>query len=135
MHEEEAASIMAATVMPDHMHVLLQLGERLTIGQLVGKLKAKTKTALAQHGLRWQENFYEHRLRPDELANGYAFYIFMNPYRAGLIKRHTLWPYWQCPASARFDFQSLLEDGLYPPREWVECDFSRFGLSAAIRDE
>jgi putative transposase len=75
--------LLAATLLPDHVHLLFALGPRLTLSQTMGKFKALTR----DHGRtawRWQDNGYEHRLHTDESAEDYAFYIFMNPYRARL---------------------------------------------------
>ena len=45
-------SVLAGTVMPDHIHLLLELGSRLTLSQVV----AKTKSAIARicPSVKWQ---------------------------------------------------------------------------------
>ena len=44
-------------------------------------------------GVRWQRNFFDHRLRHDEsLAEKFA-YVCQNPLRAGLIRNELEWPY------------------------------------------
>jgi putative transposase len=85
--------LLAHTIMPDHVHILAALCGRLTVSQAVGKLKAPTKPALRSAGATWQENFFEHRLRPEDAAGAYARYIFLNPYRARLIPRIEVWRY------------------------------------------
>ncbi|HYD82856.1 MAG TPA: transposase [Opitutus sp.] len=77
-HAEGDRAVLAATIMPDHVHVLFQLGTRLTVGQCVGRSKSVArKNAGYEDG--WQRDFWEHRLRADESAEDYALYIFLNP--------------------------------------------------------
>lgn len=100
---------LAGTVMPDHVHILFQLGERLPLDRVMAKLKGAITRRINHHlgAHLWQENAFEHRLRPDESAEAYAFYIFMNPYRAALCGIDTAWPWWVCTDPARFQFLAL----------------------------
>ena len=59
------ATCMASTIMPDHLHFLAILSDRLSISRVVGKFKALTQPAMRAEGLCWQANFFEHRLRPE----------------------------------------------------------------------
>lgn len=83
-------SLIASVVMPDHAHLLFTLGERLSLDRVMAKFKASTRNVAAADW-RWQDNGFEHRLRPDESTKDYAFYMFMNPYRAGLIDMRSTW--------------------------------------------
>ena len=123
-------SLLCATIMPDHVHLLLKLGERLGIGQVAGKFKSLNRGDLAIAGAAWQRDFFEHRLRPNESADSYARYIFMNPYRGGLIERRAQWPWWWLGENTEFDFIAMLDDGLYPPPEWTDGDLGALGLRA-----
>ena len=38
-----------------------------------------------KHGVVWQRNFFDHRLRSEASAAGKADYILQNPVRAGLV--------------------------------------------------
>ena len=105
--------------MPDHVHILFTLGARLRLGQVV----AKFKSLAHNHGLapwRWQEESFEHRLRPVESIEDYAFYIFMNPYCAGLTMPTQRWPWWFCPAGEQFRFLSLIQREAGIPPEWIK---------------
>lgn len=112
------ALVLAASVMPDHIHLLLELGVPLSVSQVVGK----TKSALTRtHGtVRWQANFFEHRLRSTESAEDYAFYIFMNPYSAGLCPLDQTWPGWISSGHVRWAFEDKLRAGRLPQPEWIE---------------
>ena len=45
------------------------------------------------HGIPWQRNFFDHRLRDDENFAEKAEYILQNPVRAGLVNDAKDWPY------------------------------------------
>jgi putative transposase len=110
--------LSCATIMPDHMHIVFTLDKRLSLARLVAKAKGLTAHALEESGARWQANYYEHRLRPDEKILPYLRYIFMNPYRAGLIERNVVWPHWIAGDGCE-EMTGMLEDGLYPPEVWM----------------
>jgi len=107
------------TLMPDHIHLLLTLGERLSLGQCISKFKAKTKEALAIEGLKWQRDFYDHRLRTDDSMEGFARYIYLNPYRKSLLRCEEPWPYWNLSDGYRPEFFSHLNAAGGPPQEWL----------------
>ncbi|CAM2916468.1 transposase [Rariglobus hedericola] len=110
--------LLAATVMPDHVHILFTLGERLPLDRVIAKLKSRARIADAVW--RWQANVFEHRLRADEDAEDYAFYIFMNPYRAGLMAVNTRWMGWLSGADARWRFEEGLSTDGAPSVEWLD---------------
>ena len=89
MDSDKTWHLRCAVVMPDHVHVLFVLGERLPLGKSIARLKSKTKPPLATQAsdLDWERDFYEHHVRPDEDHLALFLYIFLNPYRAGLCAR------------------------------------------------
>ena len=113
------ASLLCATLMPDHLHLLLALGPRLSLARLVAKFKTRSRRILPA-SVFWQRNFFEHRLRPDESANDYARYIFLNPYRKGLVDRNARWPLWRRGPGADFDFLHQLDADGCPPPAWLD---------------
>ena len=127
--------VRCGTIMPDHLHLVIVLGEHLSVGQVVGKMKTLTRRALAEAGARWQRDFFEHRLRPEEGIDPYARYVFLNAYRAGLVSRTEQWPHWFCDDQAKFDFGKFLDGSGCPPVEWLECDLARLGLQASAVGE
>ena len=122
------ATFLASTIMPDHLHLLALLTGRLSMSRMVGKLKALTEPVLRVGGLRWQENFFEHRLRPEDRAGDYARYIFLNPYRAGLIRQNEEWPWWRRSPEQGFDFLPMLDEGRFPPVAWLQMDDETLGV-------
>jgi REP element-mobilizing transposase RayT len=112
-------ALIAATVMPDHVHLLGTLGSRLSLPRAVGRLKSHTREALRACGLAWQENFHEHRLRAEDDLEPFARYVFLNPYRAGLISLREAWPGWWRGGEVRFEFEAMLEAEPGVPPEWL----------------
>jgi len=118
LENDGALRLQAAVVMPDHLHLLFVVTATLTIGQIIGRLKAKTRPALSLSGLSWQGNFYEHRLRPDDSIEDVLHYLFLNPYRARLLAADKAYPYfWLGPVEAKW-FNPTLDDHR-PFPEWL----------------
>jgi REP element-mobilizing transposase RayT len=118
MDGDGAIRLRLSTIMPDHAHVVFRLGERLTLGQVLGRLKAKTRQALAAAGCAWQASGFDHRLRPDEPLLPVFHYVYMNPYRAGLVGPATKWEHFFCAADDWYWFQHHLCDEL-PHPSWL----------------
>lgn len=86
------AATLAFVIMPDHMHWLLQLEERVSLSKLVGAVKAVTAHGVG--GKIWQGGFHDHALRQEEDLVEVARYIVANPLRAGLAQRVGDYPHW-----------------------------------------
>jgi len=83
-----------AVLMPDHLHLVVHFPPEKTVAQVTGLWKH----ALARsHGITWQRNFFDHRLRNDENAQQKWDYVLLNPVRAGLIDDASKWPYTWMP--------------------------------------
>jgi REP element-mobilizing transposase RayT len=77
-------------LMPDHLHTLLSFPHDQNMKSVISKWKEYT----AKHvGIRWQRDFFDHRLRSDESFDEKAHYIRMNPVRKNLVSEMTAWPY------------------------------------------
>jgi REP element-mobilizing transposase RayT len=76
--------------MPDHLHGLVEFPGDKPMKKVISAFKswmAKSK------GIRWQRDFFDHRLRSWESSVEKANYIRMNPVRAGLCVSPQDWPY------------------------------------------
>ncbi|MBW8782753.1 MAG: transposase [Verrucomicrobia bacterium] len=73
--------VMLFVLMPDHWHALLSFPREEAMIRVVGDWKRYQEK---QHGIRWQEGFFDHRIRNDTELVEKAYYIRMNPVRAGL---------------------------------------------------
>lgn len=105
-------------IMPDHLHVLIVLGDRLPLAHAIQRFKAKTSGVLHTAGLTWERGFFDHKLRADEAADALFRYIYLNPYRAGLIGPQERWPHYHCAADDWTWFSVQLERRL-PIPEWL----------------
>ena len=130
LHRAENLDLRCATVMPDHVHLLFILGETLSFSRTIGKLKANTGNTLARWQLTWQKNFHDHRLRQNNSMESFARYIFLNPYRKGLLQCRESWPWWVCNRDYQPEFLSALEQRQYPPETWLRSGSSANELIA-----
>ena len=110
--------LLAATLMPDHVHLLFELGARLSLGRVCAKFKSLARDQ-RNADWYWQSDEFEHRLRPAEDLDRFGLYIFLNPYRAGLVATDARWPHWLCPRPELFRFMQLLREGNLPQPEWL----------------
>ena len=78
-------------LMPDHLHMLATFGPEAGMKEIIRNWKRYTAS---QAGIRWQRDFFDHRLRDDESYDEKAAYILQNPIRAGLVTRIEDWPYY-----------------------------------------
>ncbi len=82
-------AVHAFCIMPDHIHLLVQgCEDSSNLIVFLGRFKQRTGyEGWLRFGHRlWQKNFYDHVLRASESADAVAWYIWMNPVRAGLCK-------------------------------------------------
>ena len=77
-------------LMPDHVHSLIGVSYESGLEHSIISWKRFTAKSL---GIKWQRDFFDHRLRKEESLVGKAEYISMNPVRAGLVSDPTTWPY------------------------------------------
>ena len=77
-------------IMPDHLHLLASFPVAPSLRKTVASWKSFTAK---QSGFCWQTDFFEHRLRAEESFDEKAYYLRMNPVRAGLCKNWQDWPH------------------------------------------
>ncbi len=96
----------AAVVMPDHLHLVGQLGSS-SLEQVMHTLKSYTAHRLAESGVEapiWQDGYHDHGLRNEEDYRSMVTYVLQNPVRAGLARRVDDYPFtllpcwWKQPA-------------------------------------
>lgn len=95
LHAADQFIVDAAVVMPDHLHLVGQLGES-TLARVMHSLKSYSANSLARTGVEspvWQEGYYDHGLRDDEDYRVRVRYVLENPLRAGLVHRVEEFPY------------------------------------------
>ncbi len=98
LQQEQSVWSLAWVVMPDHLHWLLQLGDRQTLSQAIKTFKGRTAIELnwflQRQGPLWQRGYHDHALRREEDMKQVARYIIANPLRAGLVEHIGDYPLW-----------------------------------------
>ncbi len=110
--------LLTMTVMPDHVHLLVRLGAHSDLAAAMRLLKGRAAPILRAVGVRWQRAYFDHRMRPDEDCLPVFRYIYLNPYRAGLLKPHEKWPSYYC-APEDWRWLKELTDDECPFPEWL----------------
>lgn len=93
-HDERRWFCSIIVLMPDHVHMLVTMAPDRDLSKTVGMWK---RWISKRHGVEWQPNFFDHRLRREESADEKGRYIFHNPERDGLIARAEDWPWTWMP--------------------------------------
>lgn len=98
LEEEDVVVWLAWVIMPDHFHALLSLTGRVSLGEVMNRLKGRSARAinarLGRAGPFWQRSFHDHALRAEEDRLAIARYVVANPLRAGLVERLGDYPHW-----------------------------------------
>jgi putative transposase len=89
-HEHQRWFARLFLLMPDHVHALLAFPQVEERSEVIRNWKGYTARKL---GVRWQRNYFDHRLRNIESWERKAEYVRQNPLRAGLIADAALWPF------------------------------------------
>ncbi len=91
------AELIAWVLMPDHMHLLLQLGQREALSTVIQRVKGlltiRLRPLIGVQSL-WQASFHDHALRKSENIRAAARYLIANPLRAGLVDDIRNYPFW-----------------------------------------
>jgi putative transposase len=96
LEARSAWRLHALVVMPDHLHWLALVPPSTDLRHTVTHWK---RYVARLHGVVWQRDFFEHRLRASERGREKLEYLRQNPVRAGLVKTPCDWPYfWSWPS-------------------------------------
>jgi putative transposase len=99
LREQSAAhqfNALAYCLMPDHVHLLVgALAVNSNLAPFVKALKQVTGFEFERRtGERlWQRYYYDHVLRPKDEPDSVAWYIWLNPVRAGLCGKSKEYPF------------------------------------------
>ena len=85
-------NVLSYCIMPNHVHIVMQLPEApgFSFGQLMQRLKGhtayKANQLLQRSGPFWQHESYDHVVRGTQELERINAYVVMNPVKAGLIE-------------------------------------------------
>ena len=85
--EHSATQVLAYCLMPDHVHLLLRVGQR-PLTSVLQSWKSqcwRLRRSRGNPATFWQRSFHDHALRAEEDLKSVAEYILHNPVRAGLV--------------------------------------------------
>jgi len=95
---QPGAKTIAYVVMPDHLHWLMQLGNKYQLSTIIGNIKSNSARCINQYlkrtGRFWQSGFHDRALRREEDLRQIARYVIANPLRAGLVRQIGDYPLW-----------------------------------------
>jgi REP element-mobilizing transposase RayT len=77
-------------LMPDHLHAILGFPEGVSLKSTFKAWKGYLKR---NHGVIWQNDFFDHRLRDQDSYHQKMHYIRQNPIRKGLCEKPEDWPH------------------------------------------
>ncbi len=75
-------------LMPDHLHMLVSFPRDTAMKAVIAGWK---EIVAKKEKVRWQRDFFDHRLRAKESFEEKAHYIRMNPVRQGLVAAPQDW--------------------------------------------
>ena len=113
----------AWTVLPDHLHCLLELPDgdtdfalrwrliKLMFSRALPKTEHRSARRIrtGERGI-WQRRYWEHLIRDDRDFAAHMDYVFINPVKHGLVQAVCDWPH--------STFHRCVENGLYA-RDWA----------------
>ena len=96
-HERFVWHCRLCLLMPDHLHAIIAFPRDPGMAMTVKNWK---KFVAGKHGVEWQRDFFDHRLRDHHELEEKTSYILMNPVRKGLCERVDDW-LWVYPSNDR----------------------------------
>lgn len=82
--------INAWVVMPDHVHLLMELSGADDLSVAVARIKSgssrRVNAYMGRAGALWASGYHDHALRKEEAIESVVDYILANPVRAGLVE-------------------------------------------------
>lgn len=124
-HAQRHGRLLVATIMPDHVHVLVELDESQSVAQLVSGWKSALRMG-AGYAETFQEKFLTRRLDDPAETEEYALYSFLRPYRAKHCEPAAAWPGNWLPVPEAFRFVAELDAAGCPPADWIAWPAERF---------
>jgi putative transposase len=87
-HEKLAWHCRLCLLTPDHLHAVFAFPREPGMQTVIKNWK---KYVAGKHGVNWQRDFFDHRLRDHHEVDEKTSYILMNPVRKGLCERAEDW--------------------------------------------
>lgn len=89
--------LLAWVIMPNHVHVVVQLVEGFTLGSVLQTWKSYTarriNALLGRTGTFWAREYYDRYIRDLKHLEAMISYVHRNPVKAGLVDKPQDWPF------------------------------------------
>ncbi len=120
VENENSSRYHCFVLMPDHIHLLIELHEtEPNLPVVIRLFKGRMSPTLRHLGMSWQRGYFDRELREDDSKAVVLRYMLMNPYRRRLVDLGNEWPFWKCSDIARVWLDD--EDGRDQPMpEWLK---------------
>jgi len=117
---ENVWSLRSFTLMPEHRHILLRLGENGILEKTVRLFKGRLSPILRGHNLHWQKGgFYDHKLRPNDSLEAVCRVYLYESLSQATENSDLKWPYFYCcPADWAWGKNRTNKELPYP--EWLK---------------
>ncbi len=101
MEEAGRWTCISYVLMPDHIHLVIRLGENSSLPGCMKTFKSYTANRISKLTSAsfpiWQDGYFDHRFRTDGKFFQVLFYVFWNPVEAGLVEPFSMdYPHWDC---------------------------------------
>lgn len=104
--------LLAWCVMPNHVHVLVELPEGSRLGDVVHSWKSFTAKQINRlcgtTGQLWQQDYFDRAMRDERQLRNVVRYIEQNPVKAGLVAHASAWAASSAAACAAGDEEPRL---------------------------
>jgi len=95
--DEKFYRLIAAVVMPDHVHVVFRPEDGYSLSRVVRGMKGVSAKLVNQarstRGAFWQDEYHDRILRTEEEVIEKSRYLLENPSRAGLVQQDESYPF------------------------------------------
>lgn len=99
LDDNDRMSLIAAVVMPDHVHIIAEL-KKDSLAGLMHSFKSYTANeinkSLGEKGNVWERQYYESVIRDEASLLRVVKYCLENPVRKGLVEDFRDYKYWYC---------------------------------------
>lgn len=89
--------VISFVMMPDHFHLIVQLGKKKSLSQAVRSL---TNFVFKEYHKRysktnklWQKDFHEYMIKNGKSLENIIEYVIESPLRNGYVKSTNMWPF------------------------------------------
>jgi len=94
-HDGKRYNLLEWCIMPNHVHVLIDLNEQFSLSSIVHSWKSysakKANAVLGRTGRFWSGDYFDRSIRNDEHLAAVRSYIRENPVKSGLVEKAEDW--------------------------------------------